>query len=263
VDVFVEKLRNIAMGLGQIRAAIIMTIVAGMTLGLATGIAVVEMAQRPRPVLNQSAQAAKRTAPSVKTADILAATSEPVHFLFLAGTSLAILATVIDFSGRVLCLAVPSNCRGASHLQASLALVGINLLFGAWSVAGEIGVVGKPPIIASMLTGMLSIVASILFMMFLSLMAEYIRRDDLGQRARSILNFSIMLAVSGIVGVFFTLFATIIFPPFLIVGLFGMLALGVLAIVLLVRYLRLLTDLRKSLFAFADALERSESNAVE
>jgi hypothetical protein len=263
VEVFVEKLRNIGMGLGQIRAAIIVTIVAGMTLGFASGIAVVEMAQRSRPVLSQPGLAAKRAVPSIKTSEILAATSEPVHFLFLAGTSLAILAAVIDFAGRVLCLAVPSNCRGASHLQASLALVGINLLFGAWSVASEIGIVGKPPIIASMLTGMLSIVASILFMIFLGLLAEYIRRDDLGQRARSILNFSIVLAVSGIVGVFFTLFATIIFPTFLILGLLGMLALVVLAIVLLVRYLRLLSDLRKSLFAFADALERSESDAVE
>ena len=107
---------------------------------------------------------------------------------------------------------------------------------------------------------MAGILAQILFMVFLRLIAEYIHRDGLAARARSILQWAIVFGVIYLLsaGVGFVA-ALMKSPPLALLSALGMLIAGVAFLVLIITYVIFLNRMRKALYIYADALAQSQT----
>jgi hypothetical protein len=106
------------------------------------------------------------------------------------------LALLLDLAGKILCLWTPRKWSAARYLYASLALEVMGLCCLGSSLAAEFVLEQKP--LAGL--GCLSIpgwaIASLLFLMFLSRLADEIGRRDLARAGSSVLFWSILSGVS-------------------------------------------------------------------
>ena len=89
--------------------------------------------------------------------------------------------SLLGIVGRVLCLTVP-KASGAKELI----IVAIIMEFGALgiSVAGMVTTVSQ---VVDMVGGLLSLAATVAFLLFLKRLADYLRRSDLAQRAQTLI----------------------------------------------------------------------------
>jgi hypothetical protein len=253
----IERLRKVGSGIGLIYAALGLSILAAIIIALAPIFMVAAAGNKAAgPAKNQPRMGQNPFAPGAaqpNPGDAIKLLKGPALFLTIGGILLSLVAAVMDLIGRIFCLAVPPECAGAPYLQTALAIIGAGMAVTIWSLLGALGILVNPPVLLSGVVGLLNLVASILFMIFLRLLAEYIHRDDLASAAKSVLAFAVIILICA-VGVLGTFVVGIFFPPVALLGILGVCVLIILAIALLVRYAGLLSNLRGALSAYADAL---------
>ena len=159
---------------------------------------------------------------------------------------------VLDLVGKVLCLSVPPELTAATFLYVSLGLQVAGLLHSFYSLGVLFLRLPMLPRFVPVVVIVFSIVASILFMMFLARLAKYIRRKDLARTANSIITWSVLTGVIGGAVWVGSILALVVFPPFALLMLGVLLIIGIIALVILVRYANLLMALRRALFQYAD-----------
>ena len=101
-------------------------------------------------------------------------------------------------------------------------------------------VVEEPPVFLPQLASLFSLIASLLFLFFLKRVAGYIQQQDLHERARGL----IVLTFALFTVLIFTAVGAALAPVF---AAFGGFAIIVMALLMLLRYARLLVDLRWSI----------------
>jgi hypothetical protein len=189
----------------------------------------------------------------------------PHRLVIIATGLLLITGIVLDTVGRLLCLAMPQERSGAKIIIIlAVAFDLIALVFSLLNLAKLfIPNLMLPPVLALVQTPM-SIVGSVLFVMFLRMLALYVGREDLAGRA-------ILVLILG--GVLVALLVVIVAMAFMslqrgpqpgaagtAVGILGLVTL-VLGIVELVLYGNLLTYLRKAVLE--DSENQSELDDTE
>lgn len=159
-------------------------------------------------------------------------------FLLASFPVLMLLAILLDTIGRFLCLAMPADQSGGKPII--YVSVGFSLLALAIS-ALQLGnlffsLVQLPQVVAQLQTP-LALVGSVLFVLFLRNLAQYIQRPDLAVRAITVVILGVVAALGLVVMVVATQRLE-----------FGILGIGVLVlgIILLIMYGNLLTYLRKA-----------------
>jgi hypothetical protein len=159
-----------------------------------------------------------------------------VLVLFLRICSLGvILGIVVGFIGRVMCLAVPANTNAQSLIYGAvifdLLALGIHI-YDAISRSEVLDFLGN----------LCSLIAIILFVLFLKRVSEFVGRTDLADRAKSLIGLGLTTLLVAFLGGVIAVAAPIVL---VLVGL-GIL---VMALVMLVLYVRLLRDLRQAILA--------------
>jgi hypothetical protein len=146
-----------------------------------------------------------------------------------------IVGTIVGFVGRLFCLAVPpqTGAQGLIYGAVVCDVVAVALALGQFVTESTL-VQGA--------SNLLSLTATILFILFLKRVSQFVGRMDLAAKAKSLLVLGITLFAVAFGGALLAVAA----PPLLIlVGL----AILVLALVLLAQYLGLLRDLRLAILA--------------
>ncbi|QDV87543.1 hypothetical protein [Planctomycetes bacterium TBK1r] len=144
------------------------------------------------------------------------------------------LGVFLGLVGRICCLTIPEESRARGLIYAAVAFDLAAIVGGALSYILVI------PYWPQRLGNLLSLIATVLFVLFLKRVSAYIRRPDLEGDAKS-------LVVMGAV-VFVLAIAVAVAVAFIgsIAGLAGVVVL-VIMILMLLRYVRLLSNLRKAI----------------
>ncbi len=146
--------------------------------------------------------------------------------LIAAAPLMIIAGSVLSFIGRIKCLSVPGDCAATGVIYTAVVCDVIAILISAVSWFIEL------PQLVSTLSALLTLAASVLFLIFLKKIAAFIRDSVSEKRSSSVLNLCIATFVTMIIGVFF--------PPLLIVAFIVM-------IVGCIIYVQLLISLKESL----------------
>lgn len=150
-----------------------------------------------------------------------------VGLALIAATPLMIIAgSVLSFIGRLKCLSVPDQCSATGVIYTAVVCDVIAIVISAASWFTEL-----PPL-ASSLNALLTLTASILFIIFLKKIAAFIRDSVSEKRSSNVLNLGIATFVAMIIGIFF--------PPLIILAF-------VMMIVGFIIYVKLLISLKESL----------------
>jgi len=181
----------------------------------------------------------------------------PFVVVFVIGGLLQLAAQILSLVGRLMCLAVPSDCPGAPILSVSVALVAIALLYSAYNLLSLFDVLPREPQILGFFMGLVGLTAQILFMVFLQQLAQYIHRPKLADRAIWVLKWSIIAGDLFVVLFVGSLVGAAIVGPLAMVGFCGLFFVSIFMIVILVRYAILLFEMKTALYARADALGAS------
>ncbi|MCA9248683.1 MAG: hypothetical protein KDA42_16270 [Planctomycetales bacterium] len=142
-----------------------------------------------------------------------------------------IIASIMMFVGPVLCLSVPpeTGAKGLAALSVVFQLIRVIVEF--------LPFVGIAPNIVPGLAQAAGILSSVLFVVFLRKLAQFIHRDDLTKRANNVLMMAVIaiaLALGSVVGIG-------PLPGLILIGV------GILALVLFVMYANLINALRKAI----------------
>jgi len=145
-----------------------------------------------------------------------------------------IAGTITGLTGRIFCLDVPEETNARSLIYAAVICDAVAILV---SIATWIPNV---PESISSITNLLSLLATLLFIIFLKRIAKFIGRSELADRAQSILTLGIVLVALS----FGTALLLFVVGP--LAGLLGFVVV-VLGLVVFLRYVRLVLDLRKAI----------------
>lgn len=170
-------------------------------------------------------------------AGLVAAGSQVGLILLATAPLMLIVGSVLGLVGRLQCLSVPDAVQATGIIYTAVVCDVLVTLFAvaSWFVALPDGV--------DSVHALLSLLASVLFVIFLKRVAVHIKDDQSKKRAGLFLKLSIATFVVPVVGL---MVAVMIFPPLLIVV---SIMVFIMAIVMLCLYVRLLTGLRVSLRA--------------
>lgn len=160
----------------------------------------------------------------------LAPTLENVRRLTLAISAGVLLGALVGMAGRIICLRVPEETRARPLIFAAVTLdvVAICIRFIAqWQ--------GSPNL--ESVSNLAQLGASVMFVLFLQRVANFIQEPDLAAKARSLITLGILAAVLGIV----TIAGAV--AQISLAALAG-LAMVVVVLFAFLRYVRLLHDLR-------------------
>jgi hypothetical protein len=150
-----------------------------------------------------------------------------------------IVGVLVGLVGRIFCMAVPPGTGAQPLIYAAVALDVVVLLV---SIGSMVGVV---PAWLPNSTNLLSLVATLLFVVFMKRVSTFIGRDDLASKAQGLITMGIViLGVAFLAGVG----AAMLGPVALMLA---MLVLMIMAILLVLRYVRLLVNLREAILARA------------
>jgi hypothetical protein len=157
--------------------------------------------------------------------------------LWLLGVcSVGVIAGIaIGFVGRLMCLAVPAKTRAQGLIYGAVAFDLLALGIHLYDVFTQSEVL-------DFLGNICSFIAIVLFVLFLKRVSEFVGRMDLADRARSLLGWGVGLFLVAFLGGILAVAAPIVA---VLVGL----GIIVLAVAILVLYLRLLRDLRLAILA--------------
>ncbi|QDV46045.1 hypothetical protein Enr13x_59490 [Stieleria neptunia] len=144
------------------------------------------------------------------------------------------LGIVLGLIGRVFCLAIPQASRARGLINAAVAFDLAAILI--WTISWVVAV----PFWSQSLGNLLSLTATALFVLFLKRLSAHLQRPDLEGNAKSLMVMVAVLFVVGIAAAVAGYFVGII------AGLFGVVLL-VIMVLLLLRYIRLLSNLRKAI----------------
>lgn len=151
----------------------------------------------------------------------------PVGLALVAAAPLMIIAgSVLSFIGRLKCLSVPDECSATGVIYTAVVCDVIAILISAASWFVEL------PERASSLKALLTLAASILFLIFLKKISVFIRDSISEKRSSNVLNLGIATFVTMIIGIFI--------PPLIILAF-------VMMIVGFIIYVKLLIGLKESL----------------
>ncbi len=149
-----------------------------------------------------------------------------------------IVGVLVGLVGRIFCMAVPPGTGAQPLIYAAVALDVVALLV---SIASIVAVV---PEWLPRSTNLLSLVATLLFIIFMKRVATFIGQPDLAANAQGLITMGIViLGIAFLAGV-----GAVVMGP---IALIGMLVLIILAILLVLRYVRLLVNLRNAILARA------------
>lgn len=150
-----------------------------------------------------------------------------VGLALVAAAPLMIIAgSVLSFIGRLKCLSVPDECSATGVIYTAVVCDVIAILISAASWFVEL------PERASSLKALLTLAASILFLIFLKKISVFIRDSISEKRSSNVLNLGIATFVTMIIGIFI--------PPLIILAF-------VMMIVGFIIYVKLLIGLKESL----------------
>jgi hypothetical protein len=145
-----------------------------------------------------------------------------------------IAGTITGLVGRIFCLDVPeaTNARPLIYSAVGCDVIAMLITVVSWIPA--------VPEQISRIPNLLSLVATLLFIIFMKRIANFIRQPQLAERAQSLVTWGIVvfLLVLGM--------ALLVIVAGPVAGLLGLVAL-VLALVVFLRYVRLILDLRKAI----------------
>lgn len=259
-----EQLRKVGTGLGLIYYGLCLIVLAAIIAGVGGGMAAAQMGNNPpgrvaQPPFNKNNPFAGMDPEAQRKAfeQLAQAGGRQVLTVIVAASLLALVGNLLDLIGRLISLAVPSDCQGAPILYVSVALTGVVLLYSGYSVLSAFGSLPPPPALIAGFMNLVGLAAQILFMVFLQQLAKYIRRPDLADRAMWVLKWAIIgavLLVALTVGM--AVGMAIVGPAAAIAGC-GVIIVGIFLLVVFVRYAKLLLAMKKALYARADALGTS------
>lgn len=150
----------------------------------------------------------------------------------------AVTANVLSIAGRVCCLVVPPQSGARPYIYGA---VGLDLLSGALSIGFVAGVL---PEWVTTISGLASVAALVLFVLFLLRLAVYLKIHEAAKEAEELLGWGVWLVIS-----LAALRYVLPWIPILgwVVAFFLSIAVYVLFIVMVVRYAGLLWWLRSSI----------------
>jgi len=254
-----QQLRKVGTGLGLIYYGLCLIVLAAIIAGVGGGMAATQMGNNPQirvaqPFNKNNPFAGMDPANQKQAFEALAQAGRPVVTVLVVASILALIGNLLDLIGRLMCLAVPSDCQGAPILYVSVALTGIVLLYSAFNLFSSFGFVPTlPPVIAAVLN-LVGLAAQVLFMVFLQQLANYVRRPDLADRAMWVLKWAIIGAVLMVVVLVGTLLGTFIVGPLAMVGMCAFVGVAIFMLVVFIRYAKLLLAMKQALYAAADSL---------
>ena len=175
-----------------------------------------------------------------------------VFFLFASTPVLMLLAILLDTIGRLLCLAMPADQSGTRPIiYVSLAFSLLALAISTLKIGNLFFVLVHLPQVVDQLQAPLALLGSVLFVIFLKNLAKYVQKPDLAGRANTVLILGIVTVVAALgIVVFAVAMQRSEFAEF--VGMLGLgvfvlgLSVLVLGIILLIKYGKSLTYLRKA-----------------
>lgn len=198
--------------------------------------------------------------------------------ILIVGAVISLIGSAVMLLGKIRCLVVPDEVTGARSLIATAVAFEIfSILVSVVSTVDDAGQMNfLPPVVkevAGMASGLLGFVAILLFLMFTTRLARYIRRSDLAQAASIVLKIVIGLVLVMVL-MMVTAIATVGLGAIagnpaaapapgqapankgaMAVGGLAMCGFGLVLLVLgiagLVLYARLLTNMSKALARFA------------
>jgi hypothetical protein len=167
-----------------------------------------------------------------------------VAFLFGLVLTLFVAAIVADVVGRLLCLAMPSEDMTAKTLAVLSVVFGLAALaICGWQASTLLFSRPRPPAFVEQLASPLGLIGSVLFLLFLRSLAQYVGRPDLARWAL------LVLAVAAVTfAAYTTLFIwSLVADKPLLYSLWGLTVVG-LALAMLILYGNLLVKLRGAMF---------------
>ena len=144
------------------------------------------------------------------------------------------LGVFLGLIGRICCLAIPQESQARGLIYAAVA-------FDLAAIAGGgLSYIFVIPFWPQRLGNLLTLIATVLFVLFLNRVSAYIQRPDLAGAAKSLVVMGAVVFVLGI--------AVAVAVAFIgsIAGLAGLVVLAIM-ILMLLRYVRLLSNLRKAI----------------
>ncbi|MEO2036868.1 MAG: hypothetical protein ABGZ35_32735 [Planctomycetaceae bacterium] len=159
---------------------------------------------------------------------LAAASPAVVVAMITVGQMILTAGTILALVGRIMCLSVPDDCAATGVIYAAVGCDVTVVLISAASWFVDL------PQLVSLLSNLLSLAATILFLIFLGKIAQHIRDNDSEQRAVMVLRL--------LIATFVTVFLGVCLTPLLIVAL-------IMAIIGFFIYVRLLISLRQRLKA--------------
>jgi hypothetical protein len=145
-----------------------------------------------------------------------------------------IAGVIIGLVGRIFCLDVPEETNARPMIYSAVVCDILAVL-----VSVVVWIPGIPQAISSV-NNLLSLLATLLFVIFMKRIANFIQRPELADRAQSLVTFAVVLIVLAFGAAFL---AMLVGPIAMLLGLVAF----VLAIVMFLRYVRLLIDLRRAI----------------
>jgi hypothetical protein len=200
-----------------------------------------------------------------------------IALLFVGMT---VIGTIIGLVGRFHCLAIPDEAGSAKPMiVTSVVLEVISLLITLVNAADDLGarfIPAQIKMVMNGLGGIFGLVAAILFLLFIRSAAEYVRRPRLGDKAMSVL----WLCVA-VVGLFIAA-GVVMVAGVAAAGAAGggagagagaaaggclggilILVAGIVALVALIKYAKLLTEMSAATLRFADRMGDYEDEEDE
>lgn len=144
-----------------------------------------------------------------------------------------VLGIVVGFIGRVLCLAVPVQTRAQGLIYGAVA-------FDLLALGAHIAEVFLEAELLDFAGNLCSLVAVILFVLFLKRVSEFVGRFDLADQAKTLLGMGCAVFVVAVLGGVMAIAAP------MVMVLIGLIII-VVAVAMLILYLRLLPDLRRAI----------------
>lgn len=160
----------------------------------------------------------------------------------IAAAALLVVAAILNFVGPIVCLAVPAETRSKGLITGSVIFQLLNLVVGIFvQVAQRLEAIAASWLVTAQLgSSMIGATAFILFILFIKRLAQFIGRDDLAQRAGTVLNTWILLFILLMAG-------TIVLAVAPLGALFILLPAAVAAIIVLVVYVKLIESMKNAL----------------
>ena len=157
-----------------------------------------------------------------------------------------VVACILMFVGPLVCLAVPTESGARAYIIGSVVFQLANIGYAVLSQFVPVEI----PLAAALILNLLGVVGTVLFILFMKKLAEYIGRERLAARARNLLVTLGVLVVLGTVFVAVAIVGTLEELPegtlLAVIGVLGLVVI-VLGLIVFVMYANLVDALRKAL----------------